>query len=280
MTKVFGAILVLLSFIQVSHAALPLEQLLYKGMAIPFYGNADNAGQQQLLDAVRRSNLAERMASMTNSTMRLKNNIGVGFESCGTVNAFFSPQRRAVVICTEFVEMVVKLAANDKETMGKMSRDQFAKVIDGLFWGIYFHELAHALIATNSIPITGREEDVADQFAVWFALNFVDLGKTPILMPTIWFWRELGKGRNIPAMNQDELRHFMSDEHSLDEQRIYNMACWAYGTNSAPGNAAARYAGLPEQRAQRCAGEYQTTERGMMMHFKKYLKVRPLSGRW
>lgn len=280
MKKMFVAVMALVGHTSFSHAALPLEQFLYKGTAVPFYGTASNVDQQHLLDAVKRSNLAERMASMTNTTMRLKNNIGVGFESCGAVNAFFSPKRRAVVICTEFVEMVVKLAANDKETMGKMTRDQFSKVIDGLFWGIYFHELAHALIATNSIPITGREEDVADQFAAWFALNFVDLNRTPIIMPTIWFWRELGKGRNIPAMSQDELRHFMSDEHSLDEQRIYNMACWAYGTNSAPGNAAASYAGLPEQRAQRCAGEYETTERGMMMHFKKYLKVKPLSGRW
>ena len=97
-----------------------------------------------------------------------------------------------------------------------------------------------------------------------------------ILLPTIWFWRELGKGRNIPAMNQDELRQFMSDEHSLDEQRIFNMACWAYGTNSASGNAAAKYAGLPEKRAQRCASEYETTASGMMVHFKKYLRVKPL----
>ena len=280
MNKMFAAIMVFIGYISFSHAALPLEQLLYKGMAVPFYGDAASAGQQQLLDAVKRSNLAERMASMTNLNMRLKHNIGVGFESCGSINAFFSPQRRAVVICTEFVEMVVKLATNDKEVMGKMSRESFVKAIDGLIWGIYFHELAHALITTNGIPITGREEDVADQFAVWFSLNFMDLSRTPILMPTIWFWRELGKGRNIPAMNQDELRHFMSDEHSLNEQRVYNMACWAYGTNSALGNAAAKYAGLPEQRAQRCASEYETADRGMMMHFKKYLKVKPLSGRW
>ncbi len=277
MARVFLGFIVVVCAIASAHAALPFEQLLYKGRAIPFYGNSPDVTQQRLLDAVKRSNLSERMAGLTTSALHLKSDIGVGFESCGSVNAFYSPQRHAVVICSEMIETIAKMAASDKEFMGRLPREQFAKILDGLIWGIYFHELGHALIATNRIPITGREEDVADQFAVWFALNYVDLSKQPILMPTIWFWRELAKGRNIPTMSQDELRHFLSDEHSLDEQRIYNLACWAYGTNTAAGNGAARYSGLPEQRAQRCSGEYAAVDKGMKSHFKKFLKIRPLT---
>ncbi|NCY10198.1 MAG: hypothetical protein EBX38_07420, partial [Actinobacteria bacterium] len=40
--------------------------------------------------------------------------------------------------------------------------------------GIYLHELAHALIDINQINITGREEDVADQFAVYFSMKYLE----------------------------------------------------------------------------------------------------------
>ncbi|MES2190174.1 MAG: DUF4344 domain-containing metallopeptidase [Pseudomonadota bacterium] len=279
MNKILFVVLLVGTYCLKSHAALPFEQLLYKGRAIPFYGTSQDATQQQLLDAVKRSNLSERMAGMTTAALHLKSDIGVGFESCGSVNAFYSRQRHAVVICSELIETIAKLAGADQEVMGKLPREQFAKVIDGLIWGIYFHELGHALIDTNRISTTGREEDVADQFAVWFALNYVDLSTQPILMPTIWFWREMSKARSLPTMSQDQLRHFLSDEHSLDEQRIYNLACWAYGSNTPAGNGAARFARLPEQRAQRCAGEYASVDRGMMSHFRKFLKIRPLVGR-
>ncbi|MFC6281090.1 MULTISPECIES: DUF4344 domain-containing metallopeptidase [Polaromonas] len=279
MTRILYVVIAIAGYCSTSHAALPFEQLLYKGRAIPFYGTSQDYTQQQLLDAVKRSNLAEQMAGMTTTALHLKNDIGVGFESCGSVNAFYSKQRRAVVICSEMIETIGKLAIADKDFVGKLPREQFAKVVDGLIWGIYFHELGHALIDTNRISTTGREEDVADQFAVWFALNYIDLSRQPILMPTIWFWREMSKARNLPTMSQDQLRHFLSDEHSLDEQRIYNLACWAYGTNTPAGNGAARYAQLPEQRAQRCAGEYAAVERGMMSHFRKFLKIRPLNSR-
>jgi hypothetical protein len=95
--------------------------------------------------------------------------------------------------------------------------------------GLFFHELAHAIIHTNNVPVTGREEDVAEQFAVWYAVNFVDLSQNPIVMPTIWFWLRLAKERDIPSMSEQERRSFMSNECSLDEQRIYNMACWERG---------------------------------------------------
>jgi len=263
-----------------ARAAIPFEQLLYKGRAVPFYSDTSNPEQQKHLDGIKGAHLAERMASLVNGSLMLKSDIGVGFESCGKINAFFSPQRRAIIICSEFIEMMAKTAQDDKDFMMKLPREQFEKGIDGLIWGIFFHELAHAIIHTNKVPVTGREEDVADQFAVWYAVNFVNNNQTPVFMPTIWFWSRLAKERNIPAMTEQERRSFMSNEHSLDEQRIYNMACWALGTGSEAGNKAAKYAGLPNERAQRCPSEYAQADMGMRSHFKKYFRVKPLSGTW
>lgn len=274
------AVLFLFGYCLPAQAALPLEQFLYEGKAIPFYTDSPNSEQQLFINLAKRDQLAERMASILNGALRMKTNIGVGFESCGNVNAFFSPQRRSIVICSEFIEMVAKTAYNDKDFMMKLPKKQFSKVINGLIWGVYFHELAHAVIHTNRVPITGREEDVADQFAVWFAVNYVDLNQNPIIMPTIWLWTRLAKERDIPMMSEDQRKRFMSNEHSLDEQRIYNMACWVLGTGSEGGAKTARFAGLPEERAQRCPGEYAQVDMGMKNHFKKYLKIKPLRGRW
>lgn len=280
MWKTGSVLMAALLFFASAHSALPFEQLLYKGRAVPFYNDSSNQEQQKYIDGVRSVHLAERMANLVSGTLMMKSDIGVGFESCGRVNAFFNPQRSVIVICSEFIEMMTKTAFNDKEFMMRLSREQFAKVMNGLIWGIFFHELAHAVIHTNNVPVTGREEDVADQFAVWFAVNFVDLSQTPIVMPTIWFWNRLAKERDIPSMTEYERRSFMSNEHSLDEQRIYNMACWVLGTGSEGGAKTARYAGLPNERAQRCSGEYAQMDAGMRNRFKKFFKVRPLRGTW
>lgn len=269
-----------LLFCASTYAALPFEQLLYKGKAVPFYNDTQDPQKQALLDLVKQSQLAERMASVVNNTLRMKSDIGVGFEACNRVNAFFDPRRRVLVICVEFLEMVVNTAKADTDFMMKLPREQFGKVIDGLLWGIYFHELGHAIIHTNNVPITGREEDVADQFAVWFAVNFVDLNRNPIVMPTIWLWGRMAQERSVPNMTEEQRRAFMSDEHSLDEQRIYNLACWVLGTGTEGGSRTAAFAKLPQERGQRCAGEYAQVDKGMKHMFKKFFKVAPLRGGW
>ena len=280
MRKMGSTFLATLLFCLSSYAAIPFEQLLYKGQAIPFYNDSNNPDLQKYINGLKTSQMAERMASLVNSSLFLKSDIGVGIESCGQVNAFFSPQRHAILICAEFIDLMVKTARDDTDFMMKLPKEQFVKGIDGLLWGIFLHELGHAVISTNKVPITGREEDVADQFSVWYAVNFIDITKTPIVMPTIWFWSRLAKARDIPSMSEQQRRSFMSDTHSLDEQRIYNMACWVLGTGSNAGAKIAQFSGLPAERAQRCPSEYDQVDRGMRSDFKKFFKARPLRGTW
>src|SRR5687768_17585608 len=81
-------------------AALPLEQFLYEGKAFPFYKDSPNPEQQAILDAVKRAQLAERMVSVVNGTLRIRQHLGIGFASCGRVNAFFDRSNRAIVFCS------------------------------------------------------------------------------------------------------------------------------------------------------------------------------------
>lgn len=254
---------------------LPFEQFLYKGRAVPFYGNPATEFQTKLEGVLRQSRMAERMAQLTEASLHLRRDLSVGFESCGKPNAFYDPQRSRVVFCFEMIELVAKLAQADGDFASRLDRPHFAKLVDGVVWGIFLHELGHAVIDIDRVPITGREEDVADQFALYYSVKFLEPRDVPVVLPTIWFFRALGKNRDIAASSPEAVKRLLADEHSLDDQRTYNLACWAFGANQTRGLSAAKFVGLPEERARRCAGEYARLDDGIRSRFRKYLKIKP-----
>ncbi|MBK4736788.1 DUF4344 domain-containing metallopeptidase [Noviherbaspirillum pedocola] len=253
--------------------AIPTVELLWTGKAVPFYGNASDEEQQKVMVAVRSDHMAERMAAIAQG-FRLRSNIAVGFASCGQPNAAFIPQKQVLVICTEFLELILQEVKADQKLTSRLDKTQLVTWIRGVIWGVYFHELAHALIHVNGINVTGREEDVADQFSLWYAVNYVDLAKQPIVTPVVWFWRALAKRHDIGEMSDDALRNILANEHGLDDQRTYNVACWALGANPERGSKTAQFVGLPELRAARCPSEYAALNAAMRNHFFKYIKPR------
>jgi hypothetical protein len=252
--------------------AVPFEERLYTGQGVPFYGTSQDPQQQKMLDIARNGQLAESVARLVSQGFRLRYNVGIGFASCGQTNAFYDRSKRAVVICSELMLLIMQSVVQNREQFGQMSQDQIAGIATGVLFGIVLHELGHAVIDINQVPVVGREEDVADQFAVWFTLNFIDPQRQPVISPTIWFYRTLASQRSLASVSPDELRRMLANEHSLDEQRIYNLACWAIGANPQRGAGAARLAGLPEQRAARCSDEYARVDAGIRRAFGKYLR--------
>jgi len=269
-----------LAFTQHGYAATPLQMFLDKGRAIPTYQQSADPAQQPYLNALQRAHMAERMSQLINATFLLKQDITVAIRSCGTVNAFFTPGTNEISICTEMVEMMGKLASADPVYMAPSSRDQFAKNIEGLLWSIFLHELGHALVYVNRVPITGREEDVADQFVVWYGAHFVDFDRAALFSPTVWYWSRMAQVNDLPSMTPDQRRAYLANEHSLDGVRVFNLSCWAFGTGLAEGIESARLAQLPRERMLRCPGEWEKTDASMRTLFKKYVKVAPIRGPW
>lgn len=253
---------------------LPFEQLFFKGQASAFYGPAASEGHAHILEAVRRSTFAERMSAMTQATIRLRHNLAIGFQSCGTTNAFYSPQRSSIVICLELLELIAAQARSDKEFAMTLGKSEMGKLLDGAVWGIFLHELAHAVIDINRVPITGREEDVADQFAVYFAHHVVEPTGMEVILPTIWLFQSLAQTRNVSA-ELLQVKQLMADEHSMDAQRTFNVACWAFGAGGSRGADAARFVGLPVARQEKCPREYARLDEGLKARFQKFLLVRP-----
>ena len=259
-------------------AASPVDLIFDRGKAIPYYG-APGAQFQNLGDAIRQSQLAEKMAGLVNSTVLLKSNIGIGFDLCGHANASFDKQKGTLSICYEFIDLIAKIAHDDPKVVA-MPRESFAKMFDGVLGSVFLHELGHAIIAVNGVPITGREEDVADQFSTWYSLNFVDQKKVPMIFPAVWFWTRFALLQDVQSMTEAQRKNAMSDEHSLSEQRTANVACWAFGMDPQNNGTTAQLSGLSQHRAERCSAEYLQLEAAMKHDFVRYFKVKPLSGRW
>lgn len=118
--------------------------------------------------------------------------------------------------------------------------------------GIFYHELGHAVIDTEGVPIFGQEEDAADVFSIFMidALFGGDAAEEMALDAVLGFEGEA-------RMRERDLGEIAWwDVHGPDEQRIYNTACLFYGADPEAREGFAEDAGLPEERADSCAEEY------------------------
>ena len=115
--------------------------------------------------------------------------------------------------------------------------------------GIFYHELAHAVIDTEDVPIFGQEEDAADVLSVLLIdETFVDADAQAIAFDAAFGYL------NDPAGQQDVVYW---DTHGPDEQRFYNHVCLFYGAAPDTRSDLADALGLPQERADSCPEEFE-----------------------
>lgn len=170
---------------------------------------------------------------------------------CGAVNAFYSPRDSAVILCYEMLDYLKKSA----DALNKKGDPQFVDdYIKSNMRFILLHETGHALIDLLALPATGREEDSVDQLAATAILMRVsdrestdEIAKT-LQMAAIWF------GTNGSAGDGKDAGVF-ADEHSLNEQRYFNLLCMVYGHDPEGYAGIVQNGMLPKSRAARCPDE-------------------------
>lgn len=114
---------------------------------------------------------------------------------------------------------------------------------------IFYHELGHALIDVEEIPIFGQEEDAADVLSIFLIDAFFDEETAQaIAADTAYGFAGEAEARG------DEVHWW--DIHGPDEQRYYNTICVFYGADPDSRADLAQELGLPEERAETCAEEY------------------------
>jgi hypothetical protein len=119
---------------------------------------------------------------------------------------------------------------------------------------VFAHELGHAMFDVLGVPVMGREEDAADNFATYLMLRFGDEEARALITGAAYSYNKYVQGSQVTV----PLAAF-SDAHSAPAQRFYNLLCTAFGSDQTRYGDFVENGYLPKSRAGSCMREYNTT---------------------
>src|SRR5882724_7273091 len=169
--------------------------------------------------------------------------IKVIFEQCGDPDSFYDEESHEIVICYELIDAYYYLFS--RTLKGRTAQNE---AIKGATVSMFLHEVAHALIDGWDLPITGREEDAADQFSTLLLINGMPDGDEMALNGARSF-------KLLAQLEKGQEKDY-SDPHSLDEQRFFGMICLVYGHRPDQYEYLIRNGTLQTDRAFECEGDY------------------------
>lgn len=193
----------------------------------------------QELEDMQGDAMLQDLADAINAIFIIPEDIGLRFSECEEANAYFSAEDMEITMCIE-------LLADMDETLSESypDDDDRAEAVAEAFTATVLHEVGHALVSVLEIPITGREEDAVDQLSAWVLIE-ADMGEAVLSTAETYYTAE------------EEADHeTLADEHSLNQQRYFNMVCWVYGSNPDDNEELLEEWELPEARAEQCPDEY------------------------
>jgi hypothetical protein len=234
---------------------------LWAGQFAAVYSNVSKPEFQEWQKELRAGRVLENLAAYLNGNVVLPTDVTITVAECDTANAFYSPQNRAITLCyeliSEFYHGALELGWSEKEA------DEAATNATLFF---FYHEVGHALIDVLDLPVTGREEDAVDQLSTYVLADDPESGNSATLDAALAFlaWSEEAK--------QAQSRAPFWDEHSMNEQRFFNLVCWVYGQNPSRYQNLVEDGYLPEARARRCPGEWRKIDKSWSVLLQPYRK--------
>ena len=163
----------------------------------------------------------------------------------GVSNAWY--QRGQVSVCYEYLNEIQKMMPQETTVAGVAPADAVA----GQFFYVLSHEMGHAMFDLLDVPVFGRSEDAADQFATYIMLQFGKDQARRLIMGAAHSYKNYVLKPRVTA----PLAAF-SDTHSPPAIRFYNMLCLAYGADPVLFADFVTKDYLPKARASGCKKEY------------------------
>jgi hypothetical protein len=172
----------------------------------------------------------------------------------------YPPDERAQALAAELearIEQVARTLPN-KLGLGRLSpqqQRQLAEFMAGNMVFVLTHELGHAVVSEMELPVLGREEDIADTFAILTALKVVANDFS------VGVLKHAARGWFLSALRDRRAGEQPSyfERHSLDEQRAYQIVCLMVGFDSVKFADLADETRLPVERRRTCAWDYDTS---------------------
>jgi hypothetical protein len=136
-------------------------------------------------------------------------------------------------------------------------RQTLVEFVVGNILFVSTHEMGHALISEMDLPVLGREEDAADEFAILTALKHGEKDFSDRVLI------ESAKGWFMDARRDKKTGDTPTyyDQHGLAEQRGYQIVCLMVGSDPVRFKALADETKLPDDRRRTCGWDYDTASR-------------------
>lgn len=232
------------------------RQSTREGQFLPQYVPARDKSLASYQRAFQSTRFLETMCEKLNSFVRIPVDVTVCMSECGMENAFYDPRTKKITLCLELIQGIE--ARYSKILTGIAVLDASSQTL--IF--ISFHELAHCLIHVLDLPITGREEDAADQLATLFFIKGSSGDKA--LSGAVFFLNS--------SMENGPFDQPFWDEHSFNVQRFYDITCLVYGSDPDKFASLVTSNTLPAQRARRCPVQFQQIEKSWDKLLAPHLK--------
>lgn len=218
------------------------------------------AGRALLQD----NTVLDDLAADINESLYLPQDITLRGAQCDEPNAFWDAGANSITLCYEDADSAKKVftALGDPDPTAAAVNSEYAT---------FYHEVGHMAISIYDLPITGREEDVADQLAAFVLLQPGDDDKPdPESVKAV---KDFASTFEASGAERQELGAAdFADVHSLDETRMFNLQCWIYGADPDAGADLVTTGELPKDRADGCADEWNQLDNAWSTLLDPHLK--------
>ena len=249
--KVFFALLILIGASLNSEPAAAKKSSGLRSDRIEIsYVPPKNSAHEPVFQLLKERQTLEKLKGLL-SQLRLPRALQLKVDECnGESNSWYEDD--AVTVCYEYLEDILRDAPKETTPAGVTRAD----AILGPTLEVFLHETGHAVFDYLSVPILGREEDAADQFAAYILLQFAESDARRLIYGVAYSY-------NIDASKPSTKKNPFADEHGLPAQRFYNVLCMAYGADSKLFADLVDKKYLPSERAEGCADEYDQVIRAL-----------------
>jgi hypothetical protein len=200
---------------------------------------------QPIYERLKESRALEKLQEIFGA-FRLPTDLTLRIAGCdGVANAWY--QRGQITVCYEYLKVIGKNSPQETTKDGISPTDAMV----GQFFYVFAHEMGHAMFDLLDVPVFGRAEDAADQFATYVVLQFGKDQARRLILGTAYSYKNYILNTTVTA----PLAAF-SDAHSPPPERFYNLLCLAYGADSELFADFVNEGHLPKSRAQGCRREY------------------------
>jgi hypothetical protein len=231
------------------------------------YQTPKDPAQQKVFDVVKQHHVLETVRKIFSPWNLGDIDLNIRTTSCGVSNAWYQRVGKVptVSICYEYLQEIWdSMPEETKAVLGESMKDA---ICGQLFFAVA-HELGHAMFDIFDVPVFGRQEDAADQFATYIMLQFGGEQALQLINGAAYGYHAYIKDLSTKPQVTLPLAALSSD-HGTPEERYFNLICAAYGYDQRLFSIEMHK--IPPSRAQKCRDEYEDIKYAMHTVFWPHL---------